>query len=168
MKQRMIWVSMLGLALASTLPAQTKLSGTMSCADANAKPDPAYSIDVGDSAGHSLGLLKVACTYTNPMQIEGVAMKDNYEVDTTDIRGTRMRVNGYHIDNMANGDKVFARTSGTSTLTKDGIPDTGAGTWSFTGGTGKYKGITGKGTYHFAGGNAPMEIEGEYTLPAKK
>jgi len=56
-------------------------------------------------------------------------------------------------------------------MTKDGKPDTSVGTWSYTGGTGKFKGITGKGTYKGkadASGNMVTEVEGEYTLPAKK
>ncbi|HXJ92247.1 MAG TPA: hypothetical protein VMT20_05140 [Terriglobia bacterium] len=169
MKQRMIWVAMLGLALASTSAAQTKISGTMSCA--SAKADPAYSIDVGDSARHTLGLLKEACTWTNPMQIEGAATKDSYNVVTIDVHGTRDHANGYGVGNMADGEKTFVRFSGTDTLTKDGKPNTSVGTWSFTGGTGKYKGIAGKGTYEAkadASGNMVSEIKGEYTLPAKK
>ncbi len=71
MKQRIIWVFLLSLALASASAAQTKTSGTISCT----KPDPAYSIDAGDRAGHALGLMKSACTWTNPMQIEDVATK---------------------------------------------------------------------------------------------
>lgn len=167
MKQRIIWVFLLSLALASASAAQTKTSGTISCT----KPDPAYSIDAGDRAGHALGLMKSACTWTNPMQIEDVATKDGYDVVTGDGSGTKVHANGYHVSNMANGDKIFVRFSGTDTVTKDGKPDTSVGTWSYTGGTGKFKGITGKGTYKGkadASGNMVNEIEGEYTLPAKK
>ena len=167
MKQRMIWVVMLGLALASMSAAQTKTSGTISCT----KPDPVYSIDAGDRAGHALGLLKTACTWTTPMQIEGVATKDGSDVVSSDASGTKVHANGYHLSNMANGDKIYVRFSGTDTITKEGKPDTSVGTWSYTGGTGKFKGITGKGTYKGkadASGNMVSEIEGEYTLPAKK
>jgi hypothetical protein len=92
-------------------------------------------------------------------------------VITSDGSGTKFRLNGYLVSNMANGDKVFVRFSGTETMTKDGKPDTSVGTWSYTGGTGKFKGITGKGTYKGkadASGNLVSEAEGEYTLPAKK
>jgi hypothetical protein len=43
-----------------------------------------------------------------------------------------------------------------------------SGTWSFDGGTGKLKGLTGKGTYKTttnADGTGSAEIEGEYKLP---
>ena len=45
---------------------------------------------------------------------------------------------------------------------------TSKGTWSYTGGTGKLKGIKGKGTYDGKGssdGTATYQIEGDYTLP---
>ena len=105
------------------------------------------------------------------MQIEGVATKDGFDVVTSDRSGAKVRANGYHFSNMANGDKIFVRFSGTDTMTKDGVPATSVGTWSYTGGTGKFKGITGKGTYKGkadASGNMVTEIEGDYTLPAPK
>jgi hypothetical protein len=167
MNQRIICAFLLTLALASVSAAQTKTSGTISCT----KPDPAYMVEAGDRAGHALGLLKAACTWTNPMQIEGVATKDGGDVISTDGSTTKVHTSGYHVSNMANGDKLFVRFSGVDTMTKDGKPDTSTGTWSYTGGTGKFKGITGKGTYKGkpdASGNMVSEIEGEYTLPAKK
>src|SRR5262249_19526260 len=45
-----------------------------------------------------------------------------------------------------NGDKFTVRTEGTDTV-KDGRPQSSTGTWSFASGTGKIKGIQGKGTY---------------------
>jgi hypothetical protein len=71
---------------------------------------------------------------------------------------------------MANGDKVFIRFSGTDRSMKDGKP-LSTGTWRYIGGTGKFKGIMGKGTYKGgpdSSGNFVSEIKGYYTLPAKK
>ena len=167
MNQRIISAVLLALALASSSAAQTKTSGTLSCT----KPDPAYMLEVGDRAGHTLGLLKAACTWTTPMQIEGVATKDGADLISTDGTGTRAHTTGYFVGTMANGDKIFVRFSGSDTMTKDGKPDTSVGTWSYKGGTGKLKGIAGKGTYKGkpdASGNMVNEIDGEYTLPAKK
>jgi hypothetical protein len=53
---------------------------------------------------------------------------------------------------------------------KDGKP-LSTGTWRYIGGTGKFKGIMGKGTYKGgpdASGNYVSEVNGEYTLPAKR
>ena len=50
---------------------------------------------------------------------------------------------------------------------KDGVPQE-EGTWNFTGGIGKLKGIKGKGTYKGKGasdGTVTYEVEGEYELP---
>lgn len=164
MKQRVLCAFVLGLALPAIAAAQTKISGEISCA----KPDPTYSIDVSDHAGHALQLNKFACTWTKGIEVDGVAAKDGTDVTTSDSRGTRAHTTGYHVSNMANGDKTFVRFSGTDTVTKDGKPLTSVGTWSYIGGTGKFKGIKGKGTYNGkpdASGNMVSDIEGEYTLP---
>ena len=164
MRTRLILACLMTLALAVTAAAQMKTSGTISCA----QPDPAYSIEVGDRTGHALGLLKVACTWTKPMEIEGLQPKEGYDVFTSDGGGTKARGSGYHVTNMSNGDKIFVRFSGTDTMTKDGKPESSVGTWSYTGGTGKLKGIKGKGTYKGKAddkGNLVFQIEGEYALP---
>ena len=43
---------------------------------------------------------------------------------------------------------------------------TGSGTWSYTGGTGKLKGLTGKGTYKSTGNAEAAEdqVEWEYSI----
>lgn len=166
MKQRLLSAFILGLAVPSITAAQTKISGTLSCA----KPDPAYSLEVGDHAGHALALAKFACTWTKPLEVDSVASKDGTDVTTSNIHGTKEDTSGYHVSNMANGDKTFVRFSGVDTMTKDGKPVAVEGTWSYIGGTGKFKGIKGKGTYKGkaeANGNMVSEVEGEYTLPGK-
>ena len=53
-------------------------------------------------------------------------------------------------------------------MLKGGTIKSADGTWSFTGGTGKLKGIKGKGTYKGTGapdGTVTYEVEGEYELP---
>ncbi len=167
MKQRILWAVMLVLALAGTLAAQTKISGTISCG----KPDPAYAIEVPDRAGHSISLAKFACNWTKPMEIEGLKTKDGVDVGMDDGSGLKLHGSGYHMSNMSNGDKIFVRFSGTDVMTKDGKPASNGGTWSFTGGTGKLKGITGKGTYKGkadAEGNLVTDVEGDYQLPPAK
>lgn len=63
---------------------------------------------------------------------------------------------------MASGDKYFVRFVGTTTL-KDGAPVRG-----FTGGTGKLKRLSGKGTCKGtfnADGSASWDIQGDYVIP---
>ncbi len=65
------------------------------------------------------------------------------------------------------GDKMHVRTQGSATM-KGEVIESAEGMWSFTGGTGKLKGIKGKGTYKGKGtpdGSATYEVEGEYKLP---
>ena len=70
---------------------------------------------------------------------------------------------GYKTFTAADGSQVFAYTNVTSAAAPDW-----KGTWEFTGGTGKYKGIRGKGTFHVhdLSDTAAWDIlEGEYEIP---
>ncbi len=163
MRSKLFLILALVVALASTAAAQTKTTGTVSCA----KPDPAYSIDVGDRAGHSLSISKSVCTWTKPMEIAGLQTKDGYDFTYGEASGAKVRGSGYHVSTMSNGDKIYVRFQGNDTM-KDGKPETSEGTWSYTGGTGKLKGIKGKGTYKGKGGtdgSVTYDVEGDYTLP---
>ena len=69
---------------------------------------------------------------------------------------------------MDNGDKAFVHvTTGNGTMMKDGKV-TGAGSWVYTGGTGKLRGLKGKGTYNSSGTQESVEdhVEGEWMLSA--
>jgi hypothetical protein len=166
MRSKLSMTFALVMSLALTASAQTKTSGTISCA----KADPAHSIDVGDRTDHALSISKSACTWTKPMDIAGLQTKDGYDVAYDDASGSKARGSGYHVSTMSNGDKMYVRFQGNDTM-KDGKLDTSTGTWSYTGGTGKLKGIKGKGTYKGkadASGNIVTEVEGDYVLPAAK
>jgi len=159
------WVIAFALMPIVHLAAQTKISGTLSCA----KPDPEYLVDIGDREGHVFVLAKSACSWTRPMQIAGVNTKDSHDVNVVDGDDANSDSNGYEVSNMANGDKIFIRFAGTD-KSINGKP-LSTGTWRYIGGTGKFKGIRGKGTYKGrpdASGNYVSEIDGDYTLPANK
>jgi hypothetical protein len=153
------YVLVAGLTACGLLSAQTKISGTGKCD----KPETSQSIDVGDRSGHALAIVKQSCTYSTPMEIEGVKAKSYVANVMSDASGAKSQDSGYVVQTMENGDKVFIRFHGTGMM-KDGQPASGEGTWSFTGGTGKMKGITGKGTYKSQGGED--QIEGEYSMAA--
>ncbi len=148
---------------ATTGTAQTKLTGDGKCG----KPDKQESIDVGDHAGHALVLVKFSCTWTNPYDMAGLKSKDYTGTVTSDVSGGKGQERGYVVVTMDNGDKAFIRFTGIGTTAKDGA-SAGEGTWSYTGGTGKLKGLTGKGTYKSSGNAEATEdhVEGEYALPA--
>ena len=154
-----------GLVLAAAASAQTKVSGELSCG----APDPLHKIDAPDQANHALTLGKNHCTWTKPIDIGGVQMKEGDSVSLGEVEGNRASERGFHVDTMSNGDKLYVRFQGT-TMTKDGKPVSGKGTYTFAGGTGKMKGIKGKGTYEGKPddkGNMVFQVEGEYTLATK-
>jgi hypothetical protein len=164
-KHSIVWGIAFGLVSIVHAGAHTRISGTLTCA----KPDPLYTVDVGDRAGHVFVLAKSACSWARPMHIEGVDTKDSHDANVVDGDDANSDSNGYDVTNMANGDKVFIRFSGTDRSMKDG-KHVSTGTWRFIGGTGKFKGIMGKGTYKGspdANGIYASEIDGDYTLPAK-
>ncbi len=151
------------LALATLLSAQTKISGTVQCG----KSDEQHMLEVGDHPGHSLMISKGKCTWTKPMEIAGTQTKEDVGTNFDDIHGDKAQSHGYVVGTLATGDKMYVHIQGSSTL-KSGRVETAQGTWNFTGGTGKLKGVKGKGSYKGKGapdGSATYEVEGEYELP---
>ena len=113
-------------------------------------------LPVGDVPDHSLALVQVKCTYTKPMEIEGAKSVAAVVTITNEVSGDDVRARGRQVIRMDSGDKVFASHEGT------GTPEGQDGTWSFTGGTGKLKGIKGKGTYSCS--SSGCAIAGDYQL----
>jgi hypothetical protein len=151
------------LALIQVASAQTKVSGTLKCD----KPDPSYSIPVGDQPDHAYSILRGKCTWTKALEIGGAQSKDLDLTGFGNFRGARGQVRGDSTGTMSSGDKVFIIDQGTVTINKDGTA-TEEGTWSFSGGTGKLKGLKGKGTFKgalTADSSGTFEVEGEYQLP---
>ncbi len=162
--RKALFVCGLVLIVAATAQAQTKFSGKMQCA----KADPNYMAPVGDRSNHVLSLAKVKCTWTQG-ELAGAQLKDEDDTMFGDVSGNTSRDRGYGVGTSAAGDKYFVRFDGT-TMLKDNAPVSGKCSWSFTaGGSGKWKGITGKGTC--AGtfkpdGTSTWDVEGEYQIPA--
>jgi hypothetical protein len=161
MKVRGTVVFLCALALAVAASAQTKVSGTATC-----KADPMTPVEVGDAPGHMLGVQKANCTWAG-LEIAGSAAKDGVSVATVEVRGNNGASRGYHTGTVASGDKWTCSFQGKS-VSKDGKPVSDSGTWAFTSGTGKLKGIKGKGSYKGtpnADGSTSIQIEGEYSVP---
>ncbi len=146
---------------AATAAAQTKVSGTVQCG----KPDPQLLIPVGDRPDHSLGVDQAKCTWTKPMEIEGAKSTESVGTATNDVSGNTFRARGFHVVTMDSGDKFFVWLLAAGE-TKDGALQSEKGTWGFTGGSGKLKGIKGKGTFTCApsGEGVACDVEGEYQL----
>ena len=163
MKSKTIVLSFLFTACAGLALAQTKISGVGNCG----KADPQHVIEAGDRAGHVLVVMQVSCTWTTPMEMAGLKSKGYTVAASADSAGGHSQDRGYVVTVMDNGDKAYIRFQGTGT-SKEGGAHSSEGTWSYTGGTGKLKGLKGKGTYKGSGATADTtedQVEGEYTLP---
>jgi hypothetical protein len=161
LKTRFVSFLLLGVLVAAGLSAQTKASGACQC-----KGDPASPVALTDMPNHSFAVGKAQCTWTN-FVVAGGQAKDGTSTDLDEINGDTISVRGYHVATMTNGDTWVAKYEGSGKL-KDGKPVSGEGTWSFTSGTGKLKGIKGKGTYKGAAnadGSMTYQVDGEYSLP---
>jgi hypothetical protein len=164
MKTRIFSIAVFAFAFVGAAGAQTKITGSAHCA----KGDPAYSIEVTDHPGHSIMLEKAACTWTTPIEIAGIKTKDGVDVRNIESTATKMTSSGTHVSTMENGDKFYVSFHDTAAV-KDGKPGDAMGTWSFTGATGKLKGLKGKGTYtgkFQTDGSVNVDVEGEYTIAA--
>ena len=151
------------LMLSSLAFAQTPISGTALCQ----KPDQMQKIDVGDRPNHSFVISQIKCTWTKPMLIANIRAKEQVVTNWDEIFGPSARVRGYTVGVLENGDKFTARTVGRDSY-KGGSFQSTQGTWTFSGGTGKLKGIRGGGAFTGtpnADGSLVIEIVGQYTLP---
>jgi hypothetical protein len=163
MQKSMLVFAMLSAATFAA-SAQTKISGKLACG----KPEVNSSAEIPDAAGHMMMVSKASCTWPTSIDIGGAKTKTAIDVATAEVHGASGTQHGYSVAIMDNGDKATASYSGTLQLNKDGS-GTFKGTWKYTSGTGKLKGIKGSGTYTgsaTADGSATGDVEGEYTLPA--
>ena len=161
MKTRFVSLFFLGVLVAVGLSAQTKTSGTCTC-----KAEPPSPVALTDKPNHSFAVSKAQCTWTK-FEVAGLQPKDGISTDLDEITGDTTSVRGYHVATMTNGDVWVAKYQG-SGKSKDGKPVSGSGTWTFSSGTGKLKGIKGKGTYKGtpnADGSMTYQVNGEYSLP---
>jgi len=157
-----ITCGLLALLPVGRAQAQMKLAGKMTCP----KPDPNYAAPVGDRPAHTMSLAAQKCTWSQG-ELGGNRLKDEADTFTSDVTGNLSHDRGYGVGSLASGDKYFVRFKGTTTL-KGEAPVGAQCTWKFTGGTGKLKGLTGKGTCtgtFSTDGTSSWDIQGDYTIP---
>lgn len=167
MRNNVVPVFLVLLGLATVAQAQTKMSGAGRCG----KLDVQHAIEVPDRPNHTFAISQGKCTWSKPWEIAGVQNKEGVGTVFEETTGNTSRSRELYVDTMANGDKAFYRYEATTTL-KDGKPQSSQGRWTLVDGTGKLKGIKGKGTCKAtkfeADGSFDYECEGEYTPPAQK
>lgn len=150
------------LCLSATVAmAQGKVDSQWTCS----KPSAAHSLDVGDQSGHAYAIAQFNCTATKG-EIEGVKEKEGMGTEFDDAKGNTVRLHGVFIDSLAHADKIFVSYQGTAT-TEKGQAQSVSNTWSISDGTGKLKGVKGKGSCKGEGnadGSTTFECAGDYTL----
>jgi hypothetical protein len=157
----LIFLSIGMASLWSSAALADKFSATCECG----KADTEHLLPAGDRADHSLGVEASKCSWSKPLEINGDKTKDSVATDVVDISGSKFQMHGVHELTMQSGDKVALVYQGKG-LSKDDHEARSKGTFTFADGTGKLKGITGKGTFDCksAGEGVSCAVEGEYQL----
>ncbi len=148
------------VSMATAVNAQTKISGKSTCAP----PEVQHMIPIGDQEGHTFGISQSNCTWTKPLEYNGIKSKQGVITGFDEISGSTSKTHGYYVDTMENGDKAHYRFEGTATL-KDETLESAEIKWELLEGTGKLEGIEASGTCKGKGaddGGVTWECEGEY------
>jgi hypothetical protein len=115
------------------------------------------AIAVPDQSGHDLSLAEVAGTQKSPdANWNNASLTYSGITDIIDGEGTQR---GYFLNTRADGDRDWGTFEGRVT-TLNGLL-TVEGTYQETGGTGKFKGLTGNGTFKTRM-TSPRDVEATY------
>lgn len=162
MKARIFLLCVMALSLAAAGTAQTKISSAVRC-----KTAAQHALDVQDRPKHSFMVSQSKCIYTKPVELSGLQSKEGADTACSEMTGNNARFRGYYVETFSNGDKAHYRYQGTGNV-KEGAFQNGLVKWELFGGTGKLKGIQGKGSCNGKAGpeaSVDWECEGEYELP---
>jgi len=160
-----------GLVTTVTI-AQTRSAGLASTGAVDSSwhckaPNPAYNIPVPDAPGHAYAIQQFSCAATKG-EIAGVKEKDGIATEFGEVTSAGVKGHGIFTETLANGDKLTVSYTSSATMGANNQMQAGGGPWTVTGGTGKLKGITGKGTCKAKGnadGTADFNCVGTYSIP---
>jgi hypothetical protein len=148
------------VTLSAPVSAQMAINTTWKCA----APKPNV-VPVPDKADHAYIVEQVACTAAKG-EVGGVKEKDGVATEFVEATGATSTGHGIFVATLASGDKVtYSYTL--KGVSKNNMLDTGSNAWTMTGGTGKFKGISGKGTCAAKGnadGTAVFDCTGTYAI----
>ena len=119
------------------------------------------SVKLEDRADHTVSVTEFDGAVFNA---DGKPFLDKARYQVVDLTDAGTSSGGHKTFTEADGSKVFAKY-----VLKDAKPKEFRGTFEFTGGTGKYAGITGRGEYHVVQVSDTAlwdELRGEYKIPA--
>jgi len=143
--------------------AQTKITGKLTCSKPN----------VNEMAGEGAQMImfqKANCTWATPFMIDGSKPGRTMNASIGEMMGSMGKAHGYSMSVMDNGDSTMVRYEGTTQMKKDGS-GANRGTWRYVRGTGKFKGISGSGTFKGEGaadGSSWADVTGHYSLGKRK
>ena len=118
------------------------------------------SVKLEDRANHTVSVTEFDGAVFNA---DGKPFLDKARYQVVDLTDAGTSSGGHKTFTEADGSKVFAKY-----VLKDAKPTEFRGTFEFTGGTGKYAGITGRGEYHVVLVSDTAlwdELRGEYKIP---
>jgi hypothetical protein len=118
------------------------------------------SVKLEDRADHTVSVTEFDGAVFNA---DGKPFLDKARYQVVDLTDAGTSSGGHKTFTEADGSKVFAKY-----VLKDAKPKEFRGTFEFTGGTGKYAGITGRGEYHVVQVSDTAlwdELRGEYKIP---
>jgi len=159
MKFRIGIIAVMIFSSATLALAQTHIAGTAECS----APEQVHVMRLSDHANHFLVISQGKCHWTKPFSIAGAETQDDEATLSKEVRGNHARVHGYITETTASGDKFSYRILGEQVI-DHGKTVSEHGRWTIVSGTGKLKGIHGKGTYtgKLKGNSMVFDLEGEY------
>ena len=132
----------------NTASAQQKYPITMSVEASETTYTQQLAIEVGDRPNHQVRIYEIRRRHeTTPMLFRDVKVKESWSRGTSDYADTTGQTVGYGVYNLENGDRIFARYTGTvhSVNRPDGTREyVYHGVTTFTGGTGAFRNIRGQ------------------------
>ena len=117
----------------------------------------------GDDLSHEISFMRRLDRDKNDQFGDGQASI----INISDLVAGSGQHRGYRTVTSPNGDQAFAAYEGTTqAVAKGGAEGTFQGKWRYTGGTGRFKGVTGGGTYtgEFTPTSLTYQYQGEYQL----
>ncbi len=154
-------VALTGLLLALAAPAAAEESGQWHAKGVLVILEK-HTVKVEDRANHTVTLLDWDGAVFNS---DGKPFLDKARYQVVSVTDVGVSSGGYKTFTDADGSKVFAKYRRT-----EANPPEFRGTFEFIGGTGKYEGITGSGTFHvvlISDRTGLDELRAEYRIPAR-
>ena len=158
MKFRIGMIAFMIFSSAVLALAQTHIAGTVVCSG----PEETHVMRLSDHANHFFVMSQGKCHWTKPIDIAGTRTQSDEATVSKEVRSNHARVHGYVTETTASGDKFSYRILGEQVI-DHGKTVSEQGHWTIVSGTGKLKGLHGKGTYtgKLQGDNMVFDLEGE-------